>query len=249
MPDLAGRLRALHLPGDPIVLANVWDAGSARLVEAAGFPAIATSSGAVARAMGSEDHEVMSVDEAFGAVARVAAAVSVPVTADIESGYGLAPAEVVDRLLATGAVGCNLEDTDHASGGIVDAGTQAARIAAVRAAAGDRIVINARVDSFLLKRPDALGEAVERGRAYLDAGADVVYPITASDEGDIAALVAALGVINVNLSPASPSLARLAALGVARVSTAAGLHRIMTKQVGAVLAALRDGDDSPFRRT
>lgn len=243
----AADLRALHVPGAPLVLANVWDAGSARLVEAAGFPAIATSSGAVARAMGSADHEQMSVDEAFGAVARITRAVSIPVTADIESGYGLPARELVDRLLETGAVGCNLEDTDHAAGDIVDVGVAADRIAAVRADAGDRVVINARVDTYLHRRPDPLGEAITRGRAYLDAGADCVYPITASVEADIAALVDALGIVNVMLRPGVPPLARLAELGVARVSTAAGLHRIMTSQVGAVLTSLRDGDDSPFR--
>ena len=115
MPDLAAALRALHVSGAPLVLANAWDAASARAVEAAGFPAVATSSGAVARAMGSEDHEVMTAEDALGAIARIAGAVSVPVTADFESGYGLAPEGVAERLLAAGAVGCNLEDTTTAT--------------------------------------------------------------------------------------------------------------------------------------
>lgn len=244
----AGLLRALHVPGDPLVLANVWDVTSARVVEAAGFPAIATSSGAVARAIGSEDHEVMSPDEALDVIARISFAVGVPVTADFESGYGLPPEEVVERLVAAGASGCNLEDTDHRNPGtLVDASAQAERLAAVRAAAGDRLVINARVDTFLHQLPNALDEAIERGRRYLAAGADCIYPIVARDESDIAALVDALGVVNVILRPGMPSVARLAELGVARISTAAGLHRIMTSQVGAVVTALRDGDDSAFR--
>ncbi|MEN3273062.1 MAG: hypothetical protein V7636_1823, partial [Actinomycetota bacterium] len=94
---------------------------------------------------------------------------------------------------------------------------------------------------------NARDEAVERGKRYLDAGADCVYPITVSDEEDVAALVAALGVVNVNLAPRSPSVARFAELGVARVSVGSGLHRIMTRQVVAVLTSLRDGDDSAFR--
>jgi 2-methylisocitrate lyase-like PEP mutase family enzyme len=209
---------------------------------------VATSSGAVARALGEEDHEGMSPDDAFAAVARIARAVEIPVSADIESGYGLAPEAIAERLLAAGAVGCNLEDTDHRHPGtMVDAGVAAARIAAVRAAAGDRIVINARVDSFLHQRPDARNDALARGRAYLDAGADCVYPITASDEGDIAALVDGLGIVNVMLRAGVPSLGRLAELGVARVSLAGGLLRFVTRQVGAALQRLRDGDDSPFR--
>lgn len=243
----AAALRALHVAGDPLVLANVWDASSALLVEQAGFPAVATSSGAVARAMGSADHEQMAVDDAFDAVRRIAAAVAVPVTADIESGYGLDAAELVERLVSAGVTGCNLEDTDHSTGSIADATEHARRIAAVRAAAGDALVINARADTYLLRRPEPLAEAIERGRRYLDAGADCIYPITVTDEGDIAALVDALSLINVNLSPVSPSLARLGELGVARVSTAAGLHRVANKHVTAVLGALRTGDDSAFR--
>lgn len=244
----ASALRALHVPGDPLVLPNAWDAASAKAVEEAGFTAVATSSGAVAWAMGSADHEQMTVDEAFGAVARISAAVRVPVTADIESGYGLAPDELVERLLAAGAVGCNLEDSDHRNRGtLVAAATHAARLAAIRAIAGDRLVINARVDTFIMRMPNAREEAIERGRRYLDAGADCVYPIIAGDDGDIAAMVGALGVVNVMLRPGAPSLARLAELGVARVSVGSGLFRIMTKQVDAVLQALREGDDSPFR--
>lgn len=244
----ASALRALHVPGDPLVLPNAWDAASAKAVEEAGFTAVATSSGAVAWAMGSADHEQMTVDEAFGAVARISAAVRVPVSADIESGYGLAPDELVERLLAAGAVGCNLEDTDHRNPGtLVDVGKQAARIAAVRAAAGDRIVINARVDTFLLRDADARANAISRGLRYVAAGADCIYPIRAGDEADIAAMVETLGIVNVMLRPGAPSIARLAELGVARVSLAGGLLRWMTKQVGAVLEALRDGDDSPFR--
>jgi 2-methylisocitrate lyase-like PEP mutase family enzyme len=242
-------LRSLHVPGHPLVLPNAWDAWSARLVEQAGFEAVASSSAAVARALGSEDHEALDVEAALAAAGRIVDAVSVPVTIDFESGYGLAPDQVAYGLLGAGASGCNLEDSDHRRPGelrpIADA---TALIAGVRAAAGDGLVINARVDTFARRRPDALAEAIERGRAYLDAGADCVYPITASDEADIAAMVEALGVVNVLLSPSAPTVARLAELGVARVSVGSGLFNLMTSQVGAVLTRLHDdGDDGPFR--
>lgn len=241
-------LRDLHVPGHPLVLANAWDAWSARLVEQAGFEAVATSSAAVARSLGSEDHELLGVEEALAAAGRVVDAVSVPVTVDFESGYGLEPEQIAYGLLGAGAAGCNLEDSDLSRPGelrsVADA---AARIAGVRAAAGDRFVINARVDTFALRRSDALAEAIERGKAYLDAGADCIYPIAVAAESDIAALVDALGVVNALLFPPSPSLARLAELGVARVSVGSGLFATMTSQVSAVLGALRDGDDSSFR--
>lgn len=249
MSPAASDLRALHVPGSPLVLPNAWDASSAKAIEAAGFPVVATSSAAIARSLGAEDHEDMSADDALAAVARIAGAVSVPVSADFESGYGLAPEAVAERLLAAGAVGCNIEDSDHANpGALFDAATQAARIAAIRAAAGDRLVINARVDTFARRFPNARPEAIERGRRYLDAGADCVYPIIAGDEADIAAMVEALGVINVMLRRGAPTIARCAELGVARVSVGSGLFSIMTSQVGAVLTSIRDGDDSIFQK-
>jgi len=179
---------------------------------------------------------------------RIVAAVEVPVTVDFEAGYGLAPDAVAYGLVAAGAAGCNLEDTDHrATGGaMVDPASNAARLAAVRAAAGDALVLNARVDSFLHRLPNAVDDAIERGKRYLDAGADCVYPIGAAGEDDIERLVAALGVVNVMLRPGAPSVARCAELGVARISTAAGLFKIMTSQVSAVLTRLRDGDDTDF---
>ena len=244
----AAALRALHVPGSPLVLPNAWDPVSARLVADAGFPVVATSSVAVAQSQGSADHEVLTADEALDAAKRIIDAVPVPVTVDFEAGYSLDPGLIAEGLLRIGAAGCNLEDSDHRNqGSLVDASVHAARIAGVRATAGGSLVINARVDTFARRLPNARDEAIERGKRYLDAGADCVYPITVSDEEDVAALVAALGVVNVNLAPRSCSVARFAELGVARISVGSGLHRIMTSQVGAVLQRLRDGDDSSFR--
>ena len=112
----AAHLRALHRGPELLLLANAWDVSSARVVEAAGFPAVATSSHAVADIAGEADHDSMGADAAFASVARIAKAVTVPVTADIEAGYGLDADELVARLLDAGAVGCNLEDTDHHGG-------------------------------------------------------------------------------------------------------------------------------------
>src|SRR6476661_2497852 len=168
----AADLRALHVPGRPLVLRNAWDAASAKAL-ADGVPAIATTSVGVAETLGYADGGHVPAAEAFAALARITAAVAVPVTHDSEAGYGLDPDTFVDGLLAAGGVGCNLEDTDHATGGLRDSGEQARFLAAVRAAAGDRVVINARVDVHL--RGGTLEDGLERARAYRAAGADCVY--------------------------------------------------------------------------
>jgi 2-methylisocitrate lyase-like PEP mutase family enzyme len=158
---------------------------------------VATASAAISAMLGYPDGEGAPWQEMFAAAGRVARAVPVPVTVDAEAGYGMEPRELVDRLLEIGAVGCNLEDTDHLAGGLVDAGAHAGRLAAIRAAAGDAgvpIVINARADTFLpasgVPEEERVAEAVRRGGLYLAAGADCIYPIGISDEKDIADLVA-----------------------------------------------------------
>ena len=268
----ADALRALHLPGRPLVLPNAWDAVSARAVQAAGFPVVATASAAIAASLGYEDGEQMPVNELFAAVTRIARSVDVPVTADIESGYGLPPAELVERLLAAGAVGCNLEDTDHRAGGLIDASRQADRLAAFRAAAvrsGVTIVLNARVDVYAHDQPvldpnpdddkpggqaDAqpgqtplrLAEAVRRGRLYAAAGADCIYPILVTDDATIAALVHGIGApINIYAQPGAPALPRLAALGVARVSYGPWIQRLAARAIPPILARIRTGE-SPY---
>jgi 2-methylisocitrate lyase-like PEP mutase family enzyme len=243
------QLRSLHRPGDPLVLPNAWDAFSARLVVDAGFPVVATSSAAVARSLGSEDREQMGAEVALAAIGRICGAVDVPVTADFEAGYGLDPEEVVERLLGAGASGCNLEDSDHSRpGALTDPDVRAAWLARIRAAAGDRLVLNARIDTFARGVPDPVGAAIERGRRYVDAGADCVYPINAASEADIAVLVERLGVININLTPGGPPIERLRELGVARVSLGSLLHRVTANHLRAILEELRAGDDTTFRQ-
>ncbi|MBE1574697.1 isocitrate lyase/phosphoenolpyruvate mutase family protein [Amycolatopsis roodepoortensis] len=227
MTDLnagAETLRALH-SGEMLVLPNVWDAASAEVVAEAGFPAIATASAAVSAMLGYPDGEGAPWQEMFAAAGRVARAVSLPVTVDAEAGYGLAPREFVDRLLETGAVGCNLEDTDHRTGELIDADEHAQRLADIRSAsteAGVPIVINARVDAFLgdrgIPERERLAEAIRRGRLYRDAGADCVYPIGVRRRADIAALVTELACpVNGNVGE-ELDLAALREIGVARVS-------------------------------
>ncbi|GAB3160672.1 isocitrate lyase/PEP mutase family protein [Amycolatopsis sp. NPDC004378] len=239
----AAALRALHVPGKPLVLPNAWDADTAKLVEAAGFPVVATSSVAVASALGFPDGEQAPADEMFAAAKRIANAVGVPVTVDAESGYGLSGAELAARLLDAGAVGCNFEDTDHATGDVRPVAQQADRIAALREAAGDGLVINARVDSFRGVDPkDHLVEGIARAKAYLEAGADCVYPIHLRTPELIAAFVQGVGgSVNAPAWPGSPGLDGLAELGVARISLGGGLWQYVRKQFEATVAAVAEG--------
>jgi 2-methylisocitrate lyase-like PEP mutase family enzyme len=232
MSDLAARaqaLRDLHVPGTPLVLRNAWDAASAKAL-ADGAPALATTSVGVAEALGFDDGGNVPPDLAFAALRRIVGAVDVPVTADCEAGYGLAPDAFVAGLLGAGAVGCNLEDTDHATGGLRDPGEQAAFLGAVKAAgraAGVDLVLNARVDVHL--RGGTVEDGLARARAYREAGADCVYPIFGFDEADIAAYVEAVGVVNVAVHPKGPSIERMGELGVARASFGASLYRVAMK--------------------
>jgi 2-methylisocitrate lyase-like PEP mutase family enzyme len=240
----AAALRALHVPGRPLLLPNIWDAAGARLVEAAGFPVVATGSAAVAETLGYPDHEGAPPGEMFAAAARIARAVGVPVTVDAESGYGLEPAELAARLADAGAVGCNLEDTDHTTGALADTAAHADRLAALRAA-DPGLVINARVDVFLHAEDQAavLDEGIARARAYLAAGADCVYPILLRDAGVLGAFTEALrpAAVNALYLPGGPDLTALAKLGVARISLGAGLWRYTQTFVEKTLRGLADG--------
>ena len=231
LAGLAHDLTRLH-HHETLVLPNTWDAASARVVEAAGFPAVATASAAISAMLGYADGERTPVDEMFAANSRIARAVQLPVSMDAESGYGLSPAELVDRLLEIGVVGCNLEDTDHRGGGLRDAEQQAEWLSEVRSAADAArvpIVINARVDVYFatsdVPEADRIDEAIRRGLLYRSAGADCIYPIGVGDPGTLEALVAGIGgPLNAN-STGSLDLAYLRALGVARVSYGPRFYR------------------------
>ncbi len=239
-------LRALHRPGQPLLLPNAWDIPSARAVAAAGFPAVATSSLALADTLGYSDGENAPVDEGLAAVARIASTVAVPVTADMERGYGLPPAELVERLAAAGVAGCNLEDSEPATGTMIDVERQADFLTAIRAAAqGFGLVINARVDTFIQKAFDSPAErtddAIRRGQRYLEAGADCVYPILCQYPGAIRVLVRELGTVNILAVPGGLSVAELADVGVARISWGPQLHRAAYAHVTQLVEAIRLG--------
>ncbi|PYC80552.1 3-methyl-2-oxobutanoate hydroxymethyltransferase [Streptomyces tateyamensis] len=222
--------QALHRAGHPLALANVWDAAGARIVAAAGAPAIATTSAGVAWALGTQDGGTLGRALAVELVARVADAVDLPVTADIEDGYATDPAgvgETVAEVLKAGAVGINLEDSLRAGPApLREVDDQAARIAAARAAAegvGVPLYLNARIDTYLCGVSDDPAElfrlTVERATAYVAAGASGVFVFGLPDRATIAELAAALPVpLNVPGGPGRPSVAELAGLGVARVS-------------------------------
>ncbi|MET9591017.1 isocitrate lyase/phosphoenolpyruvate mutase family protein [Streptomyces sp. NPDC006516] len=229
MNEPVSLFRALHHgrePGDPLVLPGPWDVPSARAFEDAGFPALATPSAGIAASLGHADGRTPPA-EMFAAVARIARAVSVPVSADVEAGYGLAPAELVERLLEAGVVGCNLEDS--ADGVLIDPRRQAERLAQVRAAAGDRLFVNARVDTYVhggRDVTDVAAETISRARLYAEAGADCVYPIMAPAEA-LPGLAAAVPVpLNALGSPDGPeAVRRLGELGAARITFGPQLQR------------------------
>jgi len=231
----AETFRALHHGPTPLVLPNAWDPVSARIIAEAGYPAIATSSGAVARVLGYDDGQLTPPAEMFEAVARIARAVDVPVTADLEAGYGLDPKEFAERLLETGAVGCNLEDSllDE----LVDVQQQADYLGAVRATAGADLVINARVDDFIAG--GTVEDAIARGRAYRRAGADCIYPILAPLDV-LKRLVDEIGgPINAHAKPNGPTPAELVALGATRISYGTSLHNFTSDALREVLPGLR----------
>lgn len=249
LSELAEKLRALHHAAEPLVLPNAWDAATARDVVEAGFEVVATTSSGVSAALGYADGEGTPPDEMFAAIRRISRAVEdVPVTADIESGYGLKPEQVVERLLAAGAVGCNLEDTDHSRHALTTAEAHAERVAAVKRAGRDRgvaVVINARVDVFLRGSHDqAIEEAIRRGRMYLEAGADCIFPIGAPGEAIVSLVEGIPGPVNVIPGfRGSPPLRTLRELGVRRISYAGRLHRAMVTDHQQRLARIKQWED------
>jgi 2-methylisocitrate lyase-like PEP mutase family enzyme len=223
--------RARHSAGEPLVLPNAWDAASARLVERAGAEAVATTSAGVAWSLGVPDGDRLDPDEAVAAVARIVRVVDVPVTADVESGYGDV-ARTVRGVRDAGAVGINIEDGPS---------SRPQRIAEARAAGGNALFVNARIDTFLMS-VGGVEETVSRALAYLDAGADGVFVPGVVDEEVVAELVARIPApLNVMAGPGAPSVAVLAKLGVRRVSVGPALA-MAAYSVAAAAAAEVLGD-------
>ncbi|QNK03144.1 isocitrate lyase/PEP mutase family protein [Dyella telluris] len=230
----AQAFRQLHDAGEPLVLPNAWDAASARIIEKGGARAVATSSAAMAWALGHPDGEQLPLDDLLTATRRIIEAVDVPVSIDIERGYGEDAEDtggLVGALIQLGAVGINIEDgKDPSTGQLADARILVERIACIRAVAEHRgvpLFINARTDSYIT--PGLTGEArfketLERALAYVDAGADGIFVPGLADAGEIERLAAALPVpLNVYVGyPGAPGVATLRGLGVRRISLGCG---------------------------
>ncbi len=245
----AEAFRQLHHGPAILVLPNAWDVATARLVEAAGFPAVATTSAGIAWAHGYPDGERISRAEMLAMVRRIAAAVRVPVTADMEAGYGAtaeAAAVTAREVIAAGAIGLNLEDGAN-EGALVDLALHVERIRAAReagAAAGVPIVVNARTDAFEVKEwtpAQRFAEAVRRGNAYHAAGADGLFVPHVSDAETIGRLARELtGPLNVIAGPPAPPLGELARLGVRRASLGPRVTQAALGLVRRVLEELRE---------
>ncbi|WP_411109236.1 isocitrate lyase/phosphoenolpyruvate mutase family protein [Streptomyces sp. c-19] len=225
--DNARLFRSLHTSAAPLALANAWDVASARVIEAAGAPAIATTSAGTAWSLGSPDGDILARDRALKLIARIVAAVAVPVTADIEGGYGKDAADVAETIagvIAAGAVGVNIEDGNRPPAEL------AARLATARQSAeraGVDLFLNARIDTYLfgLGDPDTrLKETLARADLYVGAGADGIFVPGVTDTATIAALARDIPVpLNVMAGPGAPRAAELGTLGVARVSLGSGV--------------------------
>ena len=234
--ERASAFLAMHSGPRILILPNAWDVASARVLEAAGFGALGTTSAGVAASLGYPDGERVPLDGMLRVVRGISESVMVPVTADVEAGYGVnerAVAETVKSAIGAGAVGINLEDgANDPQSPLIDLAAHAAKVSAAKRAAastGVPIVINARTDVYLLEvgaPRSRLREAVRRANAYLEAGADCAFVPGVGDAAMIATLVREIaGPVNVLAGPGMPAIPQLAELGVARVSVGSGLIR------------------------
>lgn len=248
--QLVNRARALlelHQPGNPVILPTVWDAWSARLAAGAGFAALTVGSHPLADSIGKPDSEGMSFDDVLARVAQITASVDLPVSVDIESGYRLPAAHLIDGLLEAGAVGLNVEDTVHSEGGrLRSAAEHAELVGALRAAAdtaGVHVVINARTDVFLRKQAPAselVDLAVARLTEAADAGADVLYPVARHDPETLRRLTTELPLpVNAIAMPDRDDASSFASLGVARISFGPFLQSALSARANELLARWR----------
>lgn len=241
MTDLFRQFAALHVPGAPLILFNVWDAGSAKTIAAAGATAIATGSWGVAASHGLGDGEKLSIDLALANAIEVVGAVALPVTIDFEGAYAVAPHDVATnaaRLIATGAIGCNFEDQMIGGEGLHSTRVQQARIASMRQAVGPDFFINARTDIFMKAARDAhddalTDEAITRGLAYQEAGANGLFVPGLVDLKLIGQICAAVALpVNALTLPGAPSASAFAKAGVARISYGPGPYRLAMQALG-----------------
>jgi 2-methylisocitrate lyase-like PEP mutase family enzyme len=236
--------RGLHVPGKPLILFNVWDAGSAKAVASVGAKAIATSSWSVADANGFADGEKVPLTLAIATLRRIVAVTDLPVTVDLESGYGVTPEEVGGNIalaIEAGAIGCNLEDSFPANGALREVDDQCARIRHARQiadATGIAFFLNARTDVFFQNptgrdKEEMLQEAIERARAYAEAGADGLFVPGLQEIAPIGRLAQASSLpLNIMVSDIAPSTRVLAEHGVARISHGPGPYLLAMKALG-----------------
>lgn len=234
MASMFETFAALHVPGDPLILYNIWDVGSAHAVVAAGAKALATGSHPVADANGWPDGQQVPIDFALANARRIVDAVEVPLTVDFEGAYSADPeqgAANVARLAETGAVGCNFEDQVLGGEGLHPLDLQVPRIAAIRRAVGNSFFINARTDLFLKTQTydDALvDQVIERGKAFADAGASGFFVPRLSDPRQIERVVREVPLpLNVIAFPGAPDKSAWAKAGVARISHGPFPHRAL----------------------
>jgi 2-methylisocitrate lyase-like PEP mutase family enzyme len=244
MPSKYEIFAALHVPGDPVVLYNIWDAGSARAVAAAGAKALATGSHPVGDASGFGDGQMVPLDFVFANAGRIMAAVDLPLTVDFEGGYAVDPgltAANVAALAATGAVGCNFEDQVIGGEGVHPLKEQAKRIVAIRKAVGDAFFLNARTDLFLKTQEHdsaLVDDVIERGKAYADAGASGFFVPRMADARQIEKVVKEVPLpLNLIAFPGAPSKREWANAGVGRISHGPFPHRALMAKLEEMASA------------
>lgn len=244
LPDRAQALLALHTPGDPVVLPTVWDAWSARLAVDAGFAALTVGSHPLADSLGKSDREGMTFDEVLDRVSQITAAVDVPVSVDLESGYGQSPTRLIAGLLDARAVGLNIEDTVHSEGGRLRSPREHADlVSGLRSAAdaaGVHVVINARTDLFLRAvgaESDRVDRAIARLTEAAEAGADSLYPVGRFEPDTLRRLATELPLpINAIALPDQDDPGFFGPLGVGRISFGPFLQRALSVRAEEMLA-------------
>jgi 2-methylisocitrate lyase-like PEP mutase family enzyme len=250
--EKAEQFRALHHTGKLLVLPNIWDPLGALLMENLGYPAIATASASIAYTNGYNDGENIPFNDLLALLKKITKSVDLPVTADIESGYGENDSQLrenIKLLLNTGIVGINIEDADHKTNGLHSVETQSNKIRLIRKVSdemGIPLFINARSDVYVRGKNFATAESkfdeiMKRGKAYKEAGADSFFPITLTQEEYIKELIAQLELpLNILAIPGIPGLKALNKLGVARVSLGPGFLKIAIRVMKELAVQLKE---------
>jgi len=243
------KFRSLHYQGKPLLIANTWDAISSKAAEKAGFEVIGTSSHAIANMLGYEDGEIIPFEEMFGIIQKIVKSTSLLVSADIESGYTDNPEllnRYMEQLADAGVLGVNLEDglTNGSERKLGDVSVLAAKIKSVKShlkSKGKDIFINARIDTYTTKHPDAIEETLKRIKVYEDAGADGFFVPLINEDADIKAVLNATSLpLNVFLKAGLKTYGAFAALGVHRISYGNGIHAKITKATDEAFQKLND---------